>query len=80
MIQIKKYVTTVWGALIQNALELTAMFIIIVNANVHHVSAWEGNMFNHKGEFCPITKKLCQEGYCENCIVWEERHSDKVKI
>lgn len=32
---------------------------------------------NHKGEYCYIIKKLCQEGYCSQCEAWRLRIEGK---
>lgn len=39
-------------------------------------SDWEGQVLNleyHKGELCTINSKLCQEGFCSECIIYLER-------
>ena len=28
---------------------------------------------NHKGQRCKVDGRLCQEGWCDGCHVWETR-------
>jgi hypothetical protein len=28
------------------------------------------NLNNHKGEWCPIDGRFCQEGYCPECEIY----------
>ena len=28
---------------------------------------------NHKGQWCKVDGRLCQEGWCDGCYVWETR-------
>jgi hypothetical protein len=36
------------------------------------------NLEYHKGELCTINSKLCQEGFCSECIIYLERSASCV--
>ena len=39
-------------------------------------------MRNMKGEFCPYNGRFCQEGYCDDCMVYleyEEKLAEKIR-
>lgn len=38
---------------------------------------WE--MSNIKGEWCPYDGRFCQEGYCEDCMIYLEHEKNLAK-